>query len=71
MLLHSKKETLDDNEDYPQEEYDDGDLVDPMHHPDIDVGRSRRVMLSKEVAPHLSKRKEMPDVERFPLLTSA
>jgi hypothetical protein len=43
----------------PEQEDDNRDLVDTVHHSDINVGRPGRIFLSEKIATHLTERKKL------------
>jgi hypothetical protein len=55
----SVKEPFKNDEEYSQEENDNRDFVDAMHHFNIDIARPRSVLFSKEIASHFSHAEEI------------
>jgi hypothetical protein len=53
-LLRCSEQPFDDKENNRQQEYDNGDLVDPVHHLDIDIGRPIRILPPKEISANFS-----------------
>jgi hypothetical protein len=49
---------LENQEQHSEEKNHDRDLVDPVHHAQIDVRRTIRILLSKEISSHLAKTEE-------------
>ena len=56
------KKPLQDQEEYAKEEDDYRNLINPMHHPDIDVSGSGGVFFPEEIATDLSQREEISDL---------
>lgn len=53
------QESFQDQIEHSQQEDDNGDLVDAVHHPDIDVQRTGRIFFAKEVAADLAEGKKL------------
>ena len=51
----SLQESLQDQVDHPQQEDNDRDLVDAVHHFEVDIGGAGRVLLAEEVTADLAE----------------
>lgn len=55
------EELLEYYEDDPEEEDYDRDLVDAMHHFDVDIRRPGWVLFSEKIASYFTKGEEVPE----------
>lgn len=53
------QQSFQDKVDHPDEKYDNGDLVNPVHHFDVDIGWSCRVFLAEEISAHFPQGEEL------------
>ena len=49
------KQQLPNQEENPQQEYNDGDLVDAVHHFDVDVAGAGRIFFAEKIAAYFSQ----------------
>jgi hypothetical protein len=57
--MSGQQKSFYQDEQHTQQKYDDGNLVDAMHHFEVDVAGSGGILLAKEVSPHLPQREEL------------
>lgn len=55
---YSQKQALGDHINHGQEKNDDGEFVDTMHHPEVDVAGTIGILSSEEISSYLSQGKE-------------
>lgn len=55
----SKQETLGKQVNHGQEEDDDGELIDAMHHANVHVAWTGRVPLAEEIAANFAERQKL------------
>jgi hypothetical protein len=67
-MLLSSKETLSDQIYYSEQKNDNGNLINTMHHLDVNVGRTIRIFLPEKIATHLSHRKKFSERKLLILL---
>jgi len=57
--LDPLEKAFQDQIKYSEQEYYDRYLINAMHHPNIDVGGTGRILFPKEVATYFTERKEL------------
>lgn len=62
LIRKSSDYPLNDPKNNPHQEYQNGNFIDAMHHPDIDIGWSVRVRFSEypeKIIPNFTKLKKL------------
>jgi len=59
LKVTDSEETFQDQIQDPQQKDDNRDLVDAVHHPDVDVRRTGRIFPAEEISAYFTKGKKL------------